>query len=310
MKINEIDKVAVTSRSFSKNKILRDKLLSLFKNVTFNESGDRLFGDNLVSFLEGHTLAITALEVIDEYVISRLPDLKLISKYGVGLDMIDKNALARHNVRLSWTPGVNKLSVAEMVISSAISLLHRIPENHKEFLRGEWHQIMGRQLTGKTIGIVGCGNIGREVVRLLKPYGCKILINDIVDLTDFCQKNDASQCSLFDLFKYSDVITFHVPLNESTKDLLNSKNCMFIKQGACLINYSRGGVVNELVIKKMLIEKYISGAAFDVFDVEPPLDLEFIKIDSMLSTSHIGGSTEEAVIAMGLAAINGLGDIK
>ena len=115
--MNTTEKVAVCSRSFSKNAVLRAELLARYAQVTFNDAGLKLAGDSLVEFLSGHEKAITALEMIDDYVLSRLPELQVIGKYGVGLDMIDLNAMRRHGKRLGWTGGVNRRSVSELVIS-------------------------------------------------------------------------------------------------------------------------------------------------------------------------------------------------
>ena len=121
-----MDSIAVTSRSFSKNPILRKKILKLYPNVKFNDEGLLLNGDKLVKFLKGYKKAIIALETIDDNIIKQLPELKVISKYGVGLDNINLKVLKKYGIKLGWTAGVNKLSVAELVISHAISLLHKV----------------------------------------------------------------------------------------------------------------------------------------------------------------------------------------
>ena len=124
---NAHDRVAVCSRSFSSNALLRAELLARYTQVTFNDAGRQLAGDALVEFLQGHDKAITALEVIDHSILGRLPELKVIGKYGVGLDMIDLAAMRSHGKRLGWTAGVNRRSVSELVIGSAISMLRHVP---------------------------------------------------------------------------------------------------------------------------------------------------------------------------------------
>ena len=146
--------VAVTSRSFSHHPILRQELLSRYARVTFNDAGISLSGQTLIDFLRGHEKAVTALELLDERVFIAIPELKVVSKYGVGLDMIDLKAMARRGVLLGWTGGVNKRSVAELVISSMIALLHLVPQANLEVRRGKWRQLRGHQLTGRTVGIV------------------------------------------------------------------------------------------------------------------------------------------------------------
>ena len=183
--INKIDKVAVCSRSFSRNNILRMELLDRYPNVTFNDNGLKLQGDSLIEFLKGHRKAITALEIIDDYVLSQLPELKVVSKYGVGTDMIDISAINKYGKKFGWTGGVNKRSVSELVISFAIALLRHVPASNKEVLTGTWKQHVGGQLSGRTIGIIGCGHIGKDLIKLLQPFECSILVNDICKYEDF-----------------------------------------------------------------------------------------------------------------------------
>ena len=302
--------VAVASRSFSKHPILRSKILESYPDAKFNDKGLSLSGDSLVEFLSGHEKAITALEVIDDSILSKLPNLKVIGKYGVGIDMIDLHAMKDRGVELGWTGGVNKRSVSELVISFSIYLLHRVAFANAEVRNGEWYQVKGRQLSDCTFGIVGCGHIGKDLVKLLKPFGCNILAHDIIDFKEFYQENDVTSVGLDELLQKSDVATLHLPKNDSTNNILNKDRLQMLKKDAVLINLARGGLLDESALKKMLIEKRIAGAALDVFSVEPPIDTDFAHLDNVLITPHIGGSTEEAILAMGLAAIDGLENAK
>ncbi len=304
--INTTTRVAVASRSFSRHPELRRELLSRYEQVTFNEAGLALSGADLAAFLQGHDKAITALEIIDEELLSQLPQLKVIGKYGVGLDMIDLDAMDRHGVQLGWTGGVNKRSVSELVISAAISLLHRTAESHAEVRAGQWRQLQGRQLSGKTVGIVGCGHIGKDVALLLSAFGCRILAHDIKDFSEFYAANGIVAVSLAELLAEADVVTIHLPLDASTRGMFDAHRLQAMRRGACLINYARGGIVDEAALKELLKEGYLGGAALDVFAQEPPEDHELLNLPTLIATGHIGGSTQEAVLAMGRSAINGL----
>ena len=132
-----MDSVAVTSRSFSSNEFLRQELLKSYPNAKFNDAGEKLSGQSLIKFLAGYNKAIIALENVNVEVISNLPDLKVISKYGVGLDMLDLHALSSRNIKLGWKPGVNRRSVSELVISLAINLLHRVSFANNEVKKGD-----------------------------------------------------------------------------------------------------------------------------------------------------------------------------
>lgn len=299
-------RVAVCSRSFSKNPVLRAELLARYPSVTFNDAGLQLNGDALVEFLKGHNKAITALEVIDEHVLSRLPELEVIGKYGVGLDMIDLAAMRTHGKRLGWTGGVNRRSVSELVIAFAIAMLRHLPAANREVLSGIWRQHVGRYLTGRTVGIVGCGHIGKDLVPLLNAFGCALLVNDIVEFPDFYARHGVEPVGLDALLNRSDIVTLHVPLNAKTRGLFNAERLARMKLGSVLINTARGGLVDERALRRLLLEKRIAAAAFDVFEEEPPRDAELLALPNFLATPHIGGSAEEAMLAMGRAAIEGL----
>lgn len=307
MKNKEIN-VAVTSRSFSRNTVLRSELLKKYKNVKFNDDGIKLQGDSLVNLLEGCHKAIIALEVIDDNLLRRLPELKVISKYGVGLDMIDMQAMTKHNVKLGWTGGVNCRSVSELVISLAIALLRHVVSSHREVLSGTWRQHVGGQLSGRTVGIIGCGYVGKDLVKMLQPFGCPILVNDIKNYDDFYKQYNIKSVGKEELLARSDVVTLHTPLDDSTKNMLTSKMLSLMKSKAILINVARGGLLDEDALKKMLINGRLGGAALDVFSIEPPRDKELLELPNFIVTPHIGGSANEAIIAMGRAAIDGLVD--
>ena len=298
--------IAVTSRSFSRHPVLRAELQALYENVTFNDLGLKLEGPALIDFLRGHEKAITALEVLDGVVFDALPELKVIGKYGVGLDMLDLTAMSARGVKLGWTGGVNKRSVSELVISYAIALLRHVPAANREVRDGAWRQHIGGYLSDLTVGIIGCGHVGKDLAPLLGAFGCTVLAHDILDFADFYAANGVTSLGLEDLLRQSDIITVHLPLDDSTRGILNAERLSLIKPGAILINAARGGLVDEEKLKQMLINGNLAGAAFDVFASEPPADTELLNLPNFLATPHIGGSAEEAILAMGRAAIAGL----
>ena len=298
--------LVIASRSFSKHPVLRKEVLKRYPNAKFNDKGLSLNGNSLIEFLDGYEKAITALEKIDDSILKHLPDLKVIGKYGVGLDMIDLRAMKRYGVNLGWTGGVNKRSVSELVISYSIALLHRTIFANAEVRKGKWYQVKGRQLSDCTVGIIGCGHVGKDLVELLQPFNCKILANDVLDFKDFYKKYEVTSVGLEELIRKSDIVTLHLPLDKSTQNILDSDKLSLLKNDAVLINLARGGLIDEVALKELLNNNKIAGAALDVFEVEPPVDPSFATMDNVLITPHIGGSTEEAILAMGMAAIEGL----
>jgi phosphoglycerate dehydrogenase-like enzyme len=298
--------IAVTSRSFSRHPVLREELLARYSEVRFNDEGVPLKGASLIEFARGRRKLITALERVDESILAALPELEVISKYGVGTDMLDKQAMIRRGVRLGWTGGVNRRSVTELAIAFMIALLRQVPLASREVREGVWTNRKGRQLTGRSIGIIGCGHIGKDLATILAAFGCAVLANDILDFPEFYAAHHVEPVGLEELLRRSDIVTLHVPLDDSTRNMLSAERLALLKPGALLINTARGGVVDEAAVKAMLMDGRLAGAAFDVFATEPPEDPSLLRLPNFLATPHIGGSSEEAILAMGRAAIQGL----
>ena len=300
--------IAVASRSFSKHPVLRSELLERYSDIRFNDEGVALAGETLIKFARGCRKLITALEWVDETILTALPELEVISKYGVGTDMLDKQAMIRHGIRLGWIGGVNKRSVTELAIAFMISLLRQAPSASREVREGIWKNRKGRQLTDRTVGIIGCGNIGKDLTQILRAFGCTVLAHDILDFPAFYATHQVEPVGLEELLRRSDIVTLHVPLAESTRNMLSAERLALLKPDAVLINTARGGLVDEGALKHMLIEGRLAAAGFDVFATEPPEDLELLRLPNFLATPHIGGSSEESILAMGRAAIKGLDD--
>ena len=299
-------RIAVASPSFARNAALRQELLAKYPHVTFTESVSVPQGEELVALLRGHDRAIVGLERVDDRLLSQLPELRVISKYGVGLDGLDVAAIARRGIRLGWTAGVNRRSVAELTVAFAIALLHRVPECDVALRRGHWHKLVGRQLTGKTVGIIGCGAVGQELVRLLAPFECRILAHDIRDYPEFYAAHRVTPAGLDELLAMADVVTLHVPLDASTKGMIGGAQIAKMRAGTFVINTARGGLIDEDALAAALERGHLAGAACDVFQMEPEANPRLVALSTFLGTPHIGGSTHESQLAMGRAAIEGL----
>ena len=308
--MNKELKVAVCSRSFSKNSVLRHELLDQFPNTKFNDEGISLKDKALIDFLNGAEAAIVALETINGNTLEQLPNLKIISKYGVGLDQIDLPSLEEKGILLGWIGGVNKRAVAELTMAFAINLLREIIPCNRKVKEGTWKQNRGRELSSMTVGIIGCGNVGKEVVKRMHTFDAKILVHDIREYPEFYQKYNIKSVDLEKLVENSDIICVHVPLDSSTKNILDNKLLSKMKKNSYLINTARGGIVCEKTVEQMLISGHLMGAAFDVFESEPTTNKQLINLPNFLCTPHIGGSTKESVLAMGRAAIDGLSNAK
>ena len=164
----------------------------------------------------------------------------------------------------------------------------------------------GMLLSEKCIGIIGCGHIGTDLVHLLQPFNCRIMICDILDKREVVETYGVNQVSLDELLAEADIVSLHVPLTELTHFMVDEAFLQQMKPSAYLINNSRGSVVKQEALKKVLQQKIIAGAALDVYESEPPEDLEFLSLPNLMVTPHIGGNADEAVLAMGRSAINHL----
>ena len=303
---NSEPKIAVASVSFGRSAVLSEELLRAFPNSVFNKTGKRLSGKELIEFINDADAAIVGVEVINDSILEHTPELKIISKYGVGLDSINQESLKRRNISLGWTGGVNRRSVSELTLCFMLGLCRNVFGSGFKLKTAEWDKNGGYQLSGKTVGIIGCGHVGSDVVRLLSPLNCKILVQDIIDKSDFCREQGASEASLGEVIERSDVISLHVPLTKLTRQMVNESFLKRMKATAFLINTCRGEVADQEALKNALYQRIVAGAALDVFFEEPPTDNEFLSLPNLMVTPHIGGNTEEAVEAMGRSAIGHL----
>lgn len=302
--INDIT-VGVTTVAFSKNSALMTQIKSIgFKKVKRNEEFKRFTKKELISFLKDCDAAIVGLDMITAEVLEQLPKLKVISKYGVGLNNIDFEACKRYNVQLLYSKGVNKRSVSEMVLGFMLSLSRNLYITSNLLKNSKWYKSGGFQLSNKTIGIIGVGHIGKDLIHLLKPFNCNILVNDIINQEDYYDSNGLTHVTKNNLFKQSDIITIHTPLTDQTKQLIRKETINIMKPSVIIINTARGEIVNLQDLKGGLKNGLVGGAALDVYDTEPPTDMELLSIPNLMNTPHIGGNAHEAVIAMGEASID------
>lgn len=316
--MNTKDTIAVASRSFSKNDFLVSHLKELYSSVILNDSGKTLQGDLLVEFLRPATKAIIGIEEISDSVLSQLPKLKVISKYGVGLDNLDLEMLKKRNIKLGFTPGVNKQSVAELTLALILVGLKKIQGNNFDILNGNWSQEKGSELFGKTIGLLGFGNIGQKLASLIQPFKCNILLFDEKDYSEKDIKAISEeynldiklldQTTLEIVLTKSDILSIHLPLATETKNILSAGEFNQLKSNVCIINTSRGGIVNEEDLHTFLLENPTAYAGFDVYKEEPALDNPLFKLPNFFGTSHRSSLTHEGINLMGMAAINGLDD--
>lgn len=304
-----LTRVAVPAVSFAQHPGLVERLLEFYPGAKINLEGGVHYRteEDTIAYLRGYEAAIISFETINDRVLAALPELRVVSKLGVGLDAIDPQAMRRHGVRLGWTPGVNKSAVAELAVGLAISALRHVVTCNMEIRAGKRLLTrLGRQLSGRTVGVHGLGEIGTEFVRLLQPFGCRILGCDTEDRSAVMERYNVHAVDPDELFARSEVLSIHLSKNARTLRLYDSDVLRALRPDCVLVNTARGGIIDEGALYRALSDGWIAAAALDVFEEEPPTDDRLLRLPNLIATPHIGASSVEARWEMGLTAIRGL----
>jgi D-3-phosphoglycerate dehydrogenase len=282
---------------------ISDAAIELFKKngyVNVKKISGALSEEELIKQIKDvHLLGIRSKTQITEKVLDAAKKLQAIGCFCIGVNQVNLKAATHHGIAVFNAPYSNTRSVAELIIGLSIMLIRRIPDKNKAAHEGFWMKESkgSYELRGKTLGIIGYGNIGSQVSVLAEGLGMKVFFYDVETKLPLGNAHDAK--SLKDLLAQSDIISLHVPETEQTKNLINKNNIKHIKKGAILINYARGEVVELPALAKALQEGSLSGAAIDVFPSEPEKNGDKFTsplqgLSNVILTPHIGGSTEEA----------------
>lgn len=298
-------RVLVTSTTYGKeDPRLRTFLEKEVGEVIYNQSGRPLSSTDLLPLIRGVDGIIAGLDRIDHAVIAAADRLKVISRYGVGVDTIDLEAARQRGIVVTHTPGANSTSVAELTIGLILSLARTIPQAVNETKSGCWPRLSGLSLEGKTVGLIGLGTIGRQVARRLASFGCKIIAFDPRVDEKTGGEFGAQMVALDDLISQSDFISLHCPLNQETRAMVDSDFLNKVKPGAFLINTARGELVDEIALCEAVQNGRVRGAALDVLAEEPPRpDHPLLTLPQVLVTPHMGSHTDSAMNAMGWQAL-------
>ena len=234
---------------------------------------------------------------ITKEMIDRANKCKIIARVGVGLDNIDVDAAKTKEIRVINAVEGAMNAVAELVLGLMLSLAREIPRADREIRNGKWlkKELMGTELSGKYLGIVGLGNIGKKLAKHARALNMNIIGYDVIPIPeDFSREVGLIKADLDTLISSADYISFHVPFTESTHHLVNSQLLAKMKKNACLINTSRGEIIDENALYDALKERKIAGAALDVFESEPATGNKLATLPNVICTPHIGAQTKEA----------------
>jgi len=251
----------------------------------------------LTSVKDCDVIIVRSRTKITKKVIDFASNVKIIARVGVGLDNIDTNYAESKGIKVLNASEAAMNAVSELVIGHMIALSRNIPKANDGIKNGKWlkKELVGGELRGKYLGIVGVGNIGRNVGRIAKCLRMNLLGYDIYPINqDYVREVGLIKTDLRTLLENSDFVTFHVPLTEKTRHLINSETLSYMKPTAFLINTSRGEIIDEESLFRTLSDKGIAGAALDVFEVEPPTNTNLLQLPNIICSPHIAAQTKEA----------------
>ncbi len=296
-------KALITTVPFCQRNCLPLELLeSAGIEYVINPTGRKLREHELAEMVADFDVLIAGTEPITEQVMARAPNLRLISRVGIGLDSVDLLAAERLDIQVSYTPDAPAPAVAELTIGLMLSLLRSVHLANAQMHRREWQRYFGRRIPEITLGVIGAGRIGGRVLRRLVPFGSpRVLVNDLRQNKDITPNLKLEWTDKETIYREADLITLHLPLTLHTRNMIRREQLALMKPDALLINTSRGGIINERDLAEALAENRLGGAAIDVFEQEPyvgPLS----ELETCLLTSHMGSMSIDCRTRMEIEA--------
>lgn len=284
------------------------RLLESFADeIVYNDLGVPLRDSEIVERLEGCDGYIAGLDYITADVVRAMPDsVRVISRYGAGIDRVDQTACRERGIILTNTPGVNAIAVCELAFGLMLALARNIPSLNSAVTQGEWPRASGIELAGKSLGIVGLGMIGKKLAIRARAFEMNVLAYDPFFDEAFAKTHMVERCDLDALITRANVLSLHVPLSQQTNGMMNAKRISLMPRGAFLINTSRGGLIDEDAAAEALISGALGGIGLDAFSEEPPVNSRLLGLERVVVTPHTGAHTAEAVRKMGIMSVENL----
>lgn len=290
-------KVLITPRGFAKyglDEVARMEKLGL--TVDYNDTGLAYTPEQFLEKAKDADAIIIGVDVLDRSVMEQCGNLKVVCKFGVGLDNIDLDCAKERGVHVGRTVGSNSLSVAEHVMALMFADAKNLYPVVRDVKTGSWIKPTGIELSGKTLGIVGFGAIGRHLADIAHGIGMEVIAYDAFPIDEVVAvEHHARIATLDEIVEQSDYVSLHVPLLDSTRNMFSAPEFKRMKETACIVNAARGGVVDEEALYEALSAGTIRSACFDVFTVEPPApESPLLALDNFLLTSHTAARTQES----------------
>jgi D-3-phosphoglycerate dehydrogenase / 2-oxoglutarate reductase len=296
-------KVLITTVPFGdKNRLPLELLENSGIEYLINPLNKKLTEDELANMATDFDVIIAGTEPITDHVMQCAKKLKMISRVGIGLDSVDLSAAQRRGIKVSYTPDAPAPAVAELTLGLMLVLLRSAQLSNSEMHNGKWRRHFGKRIANTTIGIIGLGRVGQRILNRITLFGTpRVLVNDLKPDPNLDRKYKLNWVDKETIYKESDLITFHLPLTESTKDMVTKKQLKMMKSDASVINTSRGGIINEDDLFYVMSEGHLSGAAIDVFQNEP-YDGKLKEIDRCFLTAHMGSMSIDCRTRMEIEA--------
>lgn len=304
-------KILVTPASFKPDMSspALDRLRSFADTLVFNPLNKPLSDDELIHLIDGCDGCIAGLDPFNRRVIGSANTLKVISRYGAGVDNVDLAAAGAKSIIVCNTPGVNAEAVADLAFGLMLCLVRKLPLLDRCTREGTWDRSIGTELFQKTIGIVGLGAVGKAVARRAQGFSMRVLACDPYLDNEYAGSHGIIPASFDDLIRESDILSLHLPLQPDTRHIINADVMRSMKKGALLINTARGGLIDEDAACGLLQAGHLGGLGLDVYETEPPRNLQRLCRGNVVLTPHTAARTAEATAAMAALSVRNLIDV-
>ncbi|MHB0874701.1 MAG: phosphoglycerate dehydrogenase [Anaerolineae bacterium] len=301
----ESAKVLVTATSFGRGAPrLREELAAAVGQVVYNTAGRPLSSAELAALLPGCDGMIAGLDEIDGAALAHADRLRVIARYGAGVDNVDLEAARARGIVVTNTPGANAAAVAELAVGLMLCLARGIVTACEQTRAGSWPRLPGLSLEGKTVGLLGLGAVGKQVARRLAGFDCRLLAHDPAADEAFARANSVTLCGRDEVIAGSDFLSLHLPLLPATRHMVDAAFLARMRVGAFLINTARGELVDDEALLRALESGHLRGAALDAFSTEPPpAGHPLLAHPRVLATPHMGAHADSAMQAMGDTAL-------
>ena len=304
-------KILITPTSFKPdgNIPALDQLRSFADTLVFNPQSRPMTEDELILMLEGCDGCIAGLDSFTRKVIENTQKLKVISRYGIGIDNIDMAASRSKNIVVCNTPGVNAHAVADLTFGLLLCVARKISALDRYTKAGKWTRSIGIELFGKTIGILGLGAVGKAVANRAAGFSMRILAYDPYINEEYAEKKGIISADFGQVIKEADFLCLHQPLTGETSHIINHDVMSAMKKDAIIVNTARGGLIDENAAYQLLKSGHLGGVGLDVYETEPPGVHPLFALDNVVVTPHTSAHTAEAITGMAYMAVQNMIDV-